>query len=109
MSHVKNPHLGKELINELLTIIKDELVKRGLKDEDAEKISNAATTHVHSIFGGCSLYIPKFISITERNTRILKAFNGKNHADLAREFNLSMQAVYKILKEHQPLNQANGN
>jgi Mor family transcriptional regulator len=101
MNQVKKTHLGKELINDLLTIIEDKLIKLGLKAEDAEKISTEATIHVQSTFGGCSLYIPKFSPLTEslkeRNDQIFKAFDGKNHADLARKFNLSMQSVYKIL------------
>jgi Mor family transcriptional regulator len=50
-------------------------------------------------FGGNPVYIPKIkaVDINKRNAEICRRFNGKNHADLVREFSLCYQQICKIL------------
>lgn len=53
--------------------------------------------------GGVILYIPKNISVktntSSRNKLIQKEFNGVNHFELAQKYGLSVQWIYKIVKE----------
>ncbi len=42
-------------------------------------------------------YIPKRDMRAERDDAVLKAFNGRNHKDLMREFGISRRLVYSIL------------
>lgn len=52
--------------------------------------------------GGSSIYIPKGASdkakANARNRLIIKEFNGFNHAYLAQKYGVSLQWIYRILK-----------
>ncbi|NYA46833.1 hypothetical protein HZI68_00300 [Haemophilus haemolyticus] len=39
---------------------------------------------------------------TARNNLIRKKFNGANHTELAMKYGVSLQWIYKIVKEKQP-------
>ncbi len=51
-------------------------------------------------FGGFSIYIPKVMPDYEK--RVIAEFNGYNHATLATKYNVSMNTIYKIIREHKP-------
>ena len=39
------------------------------------------------------------MALNERDMKIYEEFNGNNHRELARKYNVSMQWVYKIVKK----------
>ncbi|MBG4648123.1 hypothetical protein I5F68_30295 [Pseudomonas aeruginosa] len=51
-------------------------------------------------WGGQNIYFPMGLSIklSRRDRQIYDKFNGHNQSDLAREFGVSLQWVYKIIK-----------
>ena len=51
-------------------------------------------------FGGFSIYIPKVMPDYEK--KVIAEFNGYNHALLATKYNVSMNTIYKIIREHKP-------
>lgn len=59
------------------------------------------SAHISTHWGGQLLYIPKnhLGKLSERDAEIWQKFNGNNHAALAKEYNLTMQQIYKIVKE----------
>lgn len=52
---------------------------------------------VRKNWGGLPIYIKKTTETSSRNAEICRRFNGKNHADLCREFGLSYQQICKIV------------
>jgi len=53
------------------------------------------------LYGGTSLYIPKYENLISPAKRraIGKLFNGRNHKELARRFEISERSVYEIASE----------
>lgn len=60
----------------------------------------AVARHINAYLGGGLLYICKGLAyeIARRNQEIYRRFNGDNHDWLAREYDLTVQAVYRIIK-----------
>jgi Mor family transcriptional regulator len=54
---------------------------------------------VRKNWGGLPIYIKKNTGVDSRNAEICRRFNGKNHADLCREFDLSYQQICKIVAQ----------
>lgn len=52
---------------------------------------------VRKNWGDLPIYIKKTTETASRNAKICSQFNGKNHADLCREFGLSYQQICKIV------------
>jgi len=50
------------------------------------------------------MYIPKASGVDEheKHCEIRKAFTGKNHKELSKRYNLSIQIIYKIVKTANP-------
>lgn len=62
--------------------------------------------HFYKYNAGLNVYIPKgqysAVMNTARNNLIRKEFNGANHTELAMKYGVSLQWIYKIVKEKQP-------
>lgn len=86
-------------MDSLEAIIKHRLAKRGLAD------SEAAAAEIIAAFieecGGALFYISRRIHDKRqaRNAAILAAFDGSNHASLARDYGLGVPAIYRILSQ----------
>ena len=70
--------------------------------EIADAIRNEKLTNeqIHKRFGGFSIYIPKVDPKYEE--KIMKQFNGYNHAYLATKFNVAVNTVYKVIRKNKP-------
>lgn len=64
----------------------------------ADLIGVEATVKLCEVYGGSALYIPKLIDLQKekRNMTIRRACNGRNTADVAKEFGLSPRTVQLI-------------
>lgn len=90
---------------ELLADLRDhaEAVFLAMTDIDADtagKIARELTDRMRSNWGGQLIYFPKgdSIEIAERDLQMYDDFTGKNHDELARKYNISVQQVYKRLR-----------
>ena len=65
------------------------------------EVSKKLTHHLASNWGGQLIYFPKNLlgRVSERDLKIYKEFNGKNHVELARKYDLTVQHIYRIVKE----------
>lgn len=71
----------------------------GQTPETAQDMSAEAIAVIANTLGTGEVSIPvNQLQIKERNRKICQAFNGKNHAELARKFGLSKRQLYNILK-----------
>lgn len=68
--------------------------------ERAKQIGIDIAQKMAQNWGGEVIYIPRnlLMALNERDMKIYNEFNGNNHRELARKYNVSMQWVYKIVK-----------
>ncbi len=70
-------------------------------EDIAEAVKQGVPTEqLYKKFGGFSVYIPKVMPEYEK--KVLAEFNGYNHASLATKYNVSMNTIYKIIRDHKP-------
>lgn len=69
--------------------------------ERAKQIGIDIAQKMAQNWGGEVIYIPRnlLMALNERDMKIYEEFNGNNHRELARKYNVSMQWVYKIVKK----------
>ena len=97
----KQSRQGKALLQDLR-----DLACRLLKnlntvdDEAAKQISNELMYQVSKHWGGQSVYIIKddTFQAEERDIKIYKEFNGHNHTELSKKYNITEIYVYRIVK-----------
>ena len=67
--------------------------------EQARKAAEVAVEMIRENAGGGVLYVAKghLWAITETHRRIYSRFNGSNHFQLAKEFNLTERQIYAIV------------
>ncbi|MCU1717439.1 Mor transcription activator family protein [Pseudomonas sp. 5P_3.1_Bac2] len=66
----------------------------------AEQVASAVAERMAAHWGGQNIYFPMGLSIrlSRRDRQVYDKFNGHNQSELAREFGVSLQWVYKIIK-----------
>ncbi|MDK4544763.1 Mor transcription activator family protein [Kingella kingae] len=71
-----------------------------LDGQTATIISKKLSQHLSCNWGGQLIYFPKNQGgeLDERDKQIYAEFDGKNHQELARKYNLAVQRIYKIIK-----------
>lgn len=87
------------LLRDLARIVSTELVKVGTDRAHALAIAETVAEHVMEYHGGVPQYWPKGASWRRLQRRRLmwESFNGHNHAQLARDYGMCLQQVYKDL------------
>jgi len=67
--------------------------------DQAVKAADMAIELMRSEISGNTVYFAKghLYAITEKHRRIYRRFTGANHAQLAREFNLTERQIYSIV------------
>lgn len=109
---------GQDRTAELIADLADQLEAAllaqvpSLEKQDARMVSRHVSRYMAQHWGGQNLYFPKnyFGRLSARDQEIWEKFNGKNHVELAAEYDLTVQHIYRIVKEaaeyHQAKNQA---
>lgn len=90
------PQLLADLADRLSTALANE----GLAPTRAREIGFKAAEAVRAHWGGQLVYIPvgTGYEISERDREIWDKFNGDNHEALAREYQVTVVHVYRIVK-----------
>jgi Mor family transcriptional regulator len=93
----KGPELLQDLADQCAQALTDLL---GLEKEKAEQIGREIAERMASHWGGQNIYFPMGLTmhLSQRDQEVYEAFTGDNHGDLARQFGVSVQWVYRILK-----------
>ena len=65
-----------------------------------KQIGMEVAGHIAQMWGAEVIYIPKnlILLLSVRDRKIFNEFNGTNHRELARKYNVSMQWIYQIVK-----------
>ena len=89
-----------ELLADLADQVALKLTEAGIKRAVAADIGFAAAEHIREHWSGAPIYIPKGAAygFTQRDLELYERFNGCNHRQLAREYNLSIMRIYQIVK-----------
>lgn len=71
-----------------------------LEHSQAVAVSKRLSRHLTDNWGGQLIYIPKNQGgkLDERDKQIYAEFNGSNHFELAKKYDLAVQQIYKIVK-----------
>lgn len=71
-----------------------------ISPELAAQIGEAVASRMLNTWGGQNIYFPMGLTwkLSERDREIYRAFNGHNHNELAKQFGLSVQWVYRVIK-----------
>lgn len=90
---------------ELLNDFKDKCQERlqsdvGLDLDTAEKSASLIIKLMQNDWRGQQIYIPKCAEdeLSDRDRKLWSEYNGTNHAQLAHDFDVSVQWVYKVVK-----------
>jgi len=90
------PEGGRIVYDALSRSLRDVL---GMDNDAAEQTAYHALRLVLEECGGEYLYIPKNIRLAahSRDIEIWRAFTGRNQRELAREYGLTLQYIYRII------------
>lgn len=90
-----------EIINDLAFHASQVLIESmNLDSAAAQNVGHAIADRMMRNWGGQSIYFPKGISgrASERDYQIYSECDGRNYAELAKKYNLTLQWIYKIVK-----------
>lgn len=67
--------------------------------DDAEQFGEALAAYMADTWGGQVIYMPQDAAgrASERNAQIYAEFRGDNHAELAKQWGLSVQHIHRII------------
>lgn len=88
-----------EFLSNLLEHSKDILIKQGMEEDYAIKVSREISKKMCELWGGSLIYFPYWLraEICERDLKIFEEFKGNNHRELSRKYQLSIQVIYRIV------------
>lgn len=95
-SKSKGPELLVDLADQCARALIDTL---GLEKEKADQAGREIAERMAGHWGGQNIYFPMGLTmrLSQRDQEIYEAFKGGNHSDLARQFGVSVQWVYRII------------
>ena len=92
-----------ELLSDIADHVAKVLADHCIEAAVAEQAGSAVADHLSVAWAGSTVCIPKDhrFKLTKRDVEILSKFRGNNHHALALEYNLTENAIYKLLKRVQ--------
>ena len=90
-----------ELVTDLQDQVEHKLIALKVDALTAKSIGVEVAAYITCNWGGQLIYIPKNHNgqLNARDIQIYAQFNGRNHAALAKKFDLTVQQIYRIVKE----------
>ena len=90
-----------DVIDGLINELTPEMIPEGIYRDIAEQIGVEGFIKLAELIGGATIYIPKADSFLRpvRDLRIKQEFNGYNHTELAKKYNLSERWIREICGE----------
>lgn len=88
-----------EILSEMAHHLATKLIDCGVGETKANEAAFEAVEYVRKLYGGQSPYIPRGLKFnsSERNKEIYRKYQGNNIPELAREYQLSIVSIYKII------------
>ncbi|WP_286807719.1 MULTISPECIES: Mor transcription activator family protein [unclassified Marinimicrobium] len=93
-------HLRHQLLSEAADRVARVLREFNIPEDRAEQCGSAVADDLAQHWAGQNITIPKDYryKLTQRDLEIWDKFNGRNHLELAREYDLTVNAIYRIAK-----------
>lgn len=96
-------HLRHELYEGTSAQVKKFLLEEldlGLNDKHAEWLGNQLSNFLSEYFAGQTLTFPKdhYFKIDERDFEIYEKANSRNMMEVAREYNLTLNGLYRVIR-----------
>jgi len=90
---------GVQVLRAIADSVRDTLTRQGLPAELAERSGLDAAEGVRETFGGEQVYISTgyALAISQRDREIYRLFNGNNHRQLSKKFQVTERAIYHII------------
>lgn len=90
-----------DFINELTNELIPEMIPKGLYREIAEAIGIENFVKLTQLVGGSTIYLPKPESVVRpaRDAKIREEFNGYNHKELAKRYDVTERWVRQLCGE----------
>lgn len=90
-----------ELVTDLQDQVEHKLIALRIDARTAKTIGVEVAAYITTNWGGQLIYIPKNLNgqLSARDVQIYAQFNGRNHAALAKKFDLTVQQIYRIVRE----------
>jgi len=88
-----------EILQDLKSNITDVANQEGVNDETARTIAHIVAETLRKSWGGMQIYICKGheYELSHRDLEIWAEFTGRNHHDLCRKYDMSLQRLYRII------------
>ncbi len=98
INNAEMPELLMDLADKAAKILQDRIE---LEPDIAAHVGSELARSMAESWGGQTIYVPQALGMFahERDVQIYREFNGTNHAELARKYQISMQWVYSIVKK----------
>ena len=113
MVHLNNDalhekHYWPRDLVELSEVIRAQLKREQVDDEQIYRQIDRILLAMSFLCGGRNYYLPKGERIKNalRDKQIYDAFTGNNHRELARQFRLSEQKIYDVIRRQLQLHRA---
>lgn len=93
------------ILAELVDVMACELMRQGENKENAVQKSSKLAAAIGHYLGGRSTYIPTGATLKDalRDYLIYERFDGKNIAELTKEYKLSESHIYAIIRQQRSL------
>lgn len=91
-----------ELLTDMRAHVTAALVELvSMQPDAADHVSREVVQRMASHWGGQNIYFPMGLSVklSARDHQLFDEFDGTNHGELARKYGVSLQWVYKIVKQ----------
>lgn len=100
------PEKWHTTLMDMVAAVCSAFVSEGKPTPQAEVDAEVAVRAIYMTFRGAQVYIP-FSAATERaflHARIFAEFDGHNQQELCRKHEMSVQAIYRIIKKQREIN-----
>lgn len=89
-----------EILRDLADQVALKISELGVDTEKCADIGFAVAEHIREHWGGQPIYLAKGVQydFSMRDMQLFERFNGHNHVELAREYNLTVMRIYQIVK-----------
>ena len=106
MSFTSAPEFLDDFMAKSTDILENDI---GLSPEQALSAAEKLVKFIKKDWSGQQIYFPKCAEdeLSARDLQLWEQFNGNNYSQVAREFNVSVQWVYKVVKFMRAKNIAN--
>lgn len=88
-----------ELLEDVHAQAREILEHHGISTDIADQAGCAIADHLAEHWGGQNFTIPKDYryKMASRDLEIYEVFDGRNHSELARRYNMTVRGIYKVI------------